>query len=84
MNVRFTKNGWSDYTHWAETGRKMLLRINRLVNEIIREPFVGIGKPEPLRGDKSGYWSRRIDDEHRLVYSVSEQTVTIVAARYHY
>ena len=84
MNIRFTKNGWIDYTHWAETDRKLLLRINRLINEIIREPFTGIGKPEPLRGDKSGYWSRRIDDEHRLVYSVSEQTVTVISARYHY
>lgn len=84
MNIHFTKNGWVDYIYWAEKDRKLSLRINRLINEITRDPFSGIGKPEPLRADKSGYWARRIDDEHRLVYSISERTVTIVAARYHY
>jgi toxin YoeB len=62
----------------------MALRIVRLIGDIQRDPFNGLGKPEPLKGDKSGYWSRRINDEHRLVYSVAGDTITIVQARYHY
>ena len=64
--------------------RKMAIRITRLISEIQRDPFAGIGKPEPLKGDLSGYWSRRIDDEHRLVYRANEQEVKILKARYHY
>ncbi|MGW4533889.1 Txe/YoeB family addiction module toxin [Nocardia sp. NPDC004340] len=84
MNITFTKNGWEDYQHWITADRKMFAKINRLIAEISRNPFEGIGKPEPLRADRSGYWSRRITDEHRLIYSVAGETITIVQARYHY
>ncbi|MFE3983328.1 Txe/YoeB family addiction module toxin [Nocardia tengchongensis] len=84
MNITFTKNGWEDYQHWIAADRKIFAKINRLIGEITRNPFEGIGKPEPLRADRSGYWSRRISDEHRLVYSVAGETITIVQARYHY
>lgn len=84
MNITFTKNGWEDYRHWIAADRKIFAKINRLIGEIARNPFEGIGKPEPLRADRSGYWSRRISDEHRLVYSVAGETITIVQARYHY
>ena len=84
MRVVFVKVAWEDYTHWVSTDRKVAIRINRLIDDIARDPFNGLGKPEPLRGDKSDFWSRRIDTEHRLVYSVSGETVTVVQARYHY
>lgn len=81
--IRFTKDGWEDYTSWAND-RKALLRINRLIEEAGRDPGVGTGKPERLSGDLSGYWSRRIDQEHRLVYTVQGDDLVIVQARYHY
>ncbi|MFG2600777.1 Txe/YoeB family addiction module toxin [Streptomyces sp. NPDC048462] len=84
MKLAFTSRGWDDYTFWSESARTMTRRINKLINDTLREPFVGIGKPEPLRGDLSGYWSRRIDDEHRLVYRATESELVIVQARYHY
>ncbi|NUS45349.1 MAG: Txe/YoeB family addiction module toxin [Mycobacteriaceae bacterium] len=84
MKVAFVKIGFEDLTHWINADRKIAIRITRLIEDIMRDPFNGLGKPEPLRGDKSGYWSRRIDSEHRLVYSVSGETITIVQARYHY
>ncbi|MEC3952945.1 Txe/YoeB family addiction module toxin [Nocardia sp. CDC153] len=84
MKVTFVKVAFEDFEHWVSTDRKMALRIIRLIGDIQRDPFDGLGKPEPLKGDKSGYWSRRINDEHRLVYSVSGDTITIVQARYHY
>ncbi|MGW4355763.1 Txe/YoeB family addiction module toxin [Nocardia sp. NPDC004582] len=84
MNITFTKNGWEDYQHWVTADRKMFTKINRLIAEVSRNPFEGIGKPEPLRADRSGYWSRRITDEHRLIYSVAGETIAIVHARYHY
>jgi toxin YoeB len=80
----FSEVGWEDYAFWAETDRKITKRINRLVKEIKREPFTGIGKPEPLKGPLSGWWSRRIDEEHRLVYRVREDVVEIAQARGHY
>ncbi len=84
MKLTFTLCGWADYTFWSESDRRMTRRINRLITDTLRDPFDGIGKPEPLRGDLSGYWSRRIDDEHRLVYRATESELVIVQARYHY
>lgn len=83
MKIAFTPNGWEDYTSWVDQ-RKVLLRINRLITEATRDPATGAGKPERLRGDLSGCWSRRIDQEHRLVYKVDGDTLIIIAARYHY
>ena len=84
MNLTFTPSGWSDYRWFQEHDRKLVKRINLLVREILRAPFEGIGKPEPLKGDLSGYWSRRINDEHRLVYTVKANDIVILACRYHY
>ncbi|QIS13276.1 Txe/YoeB family addiction module toxin [Nocardia arthritidis] len=84
MKITFAKVAWEDFEHWVKTDRKIALRIMRLIGDIERNPFEGLGKPEPLKGDKSGYWSRRIDDEHRLVYSVAGENITVVQARYHY
>lgn len=84
MKVTFAKVAFEDFEHWIASDRKMALRIVRLINDIDRDPFTGLGKPEPLKGDKSGYWSRRINDEHRLVYAVSGDSILIAQARYHY
>jgi toxin YoeB len=82
--IRFSSRGWEDYTSWADD-RKTLKRINRLINEAERDPTAGIGKPERLQGDLSGYWSRRIDQEHRLVYTVDKDgDIVIIQARRHY
>jgi toxin YoeB len=84
VKLSFTPRGWRDYEYWTETDRKMTRRINRLINDTLRDPFTGIGKPEPLRQQLAGYWSRRIDDEHRLVYKPMSDELIVVAARYHY
>jgi toxin YoeB len=88
MTVSFTSIGWDDYLFWQSTDESVLVKINELIKDISRDPFKGLGKPEPLRGNLSGYWSRRISDEHRLVYRVSgarpDQTVVIIQARFHY
>ncbi|QPP09223.1 Txe/YoeB family addiction module toxin [Streptomyces bathyalis] len=84
MKTVFTEHGWTDYVHWPETDRRMTKRINRLIEERKRDPFAGIGKPEPLKGDLSGYWSRRIDDERRLVYRARGDELIVAQARYHY
>ena len=84
MNLTFTPSGWSDYQWFQERERKLLKRINQLIQEVLRTPFDGIGKPEPLKGDLSGCWSRRINDEHRLVYTVNANDVVIIACRFHY
>lgn len=88
MNVRFAPGAWEDYLNWQGADQKILGRINDLIKEIRRTPFTGSGKPEPLRGPLQGYWSRRITQEHRLVYRVSgtgaDQAVTIIECRYHY
>lgn len=84
MNLLFTENGWDDYQYWVATDRAMVKRINRLLAEIQRTPTSGIGKPEALKHQLSGYWSRRITDEHRLVYAVDADHIIIVAARHHY
>lgn len=84
MKLIFSEHAWEDYLHWQQTDRKMLARINTLIREIQRRPFQGIGKPEPLRHGLAGYWSRRINDEHRLVYKVTEDALLIAQLRYHY
>lgn len=83
-SINFDSAAWVDFLHWLDSDRKTARRITRLIAEIQRAPFTGIGKPEPLKGDLSGYWSRRIDDEHRLVYRAGDNEVKIVKARYHY
>lgn len=84
MNVLFHKRGWEDYLHWQRADRKMLGRINRLIKECQRTPLKGAGKPEPLKGEFSGWWSRRIDREHRLVYRVRDGALEVAQCRYHY
>ena len=83
-NIVFHAQGWEDFTYWATADKKMLRRVLRLIEEARRTPFEGAGKPEALRRNLSGFWSRRIDDEHRLVYLVTTQEVIVIAARYHY
>lgn len=80
----FSEHAWEDYLYWQRTDRKILDRINQLVNEIQRSPFKGIGKPEPLKHGLSGYWSRRISDEHRIVYKVEKKSMLLAQLRYHY
>lgn len=84
MNLTFTPSAWNDYQWFLQRDRKLLKRINQLIEDTLRTPFEGIGKPEPLKGDLSGYWSRRINDEHRLVYTVKSGALIIIACRYHY
>jgi len=84
VKLVFAENAWEDYLHWQKTDRKVVLRTNALVRDIQRDPFHGIGKPEQLRHALSGYWSRRITDEHRIVYRVEDDTVLIAQLRYHY
>lgn len=84
MKVTFSARAWEQYTYWATADPKMLRRINRLIKEVQRTPFEGAGKPEPLKGNLSGWWSRRITDEHRLVYRALDDGVEIAQARYHY
>lgn len=84
MNVTFSKNAWEDYTLWLTEDKKMLKKINDLIKDIQRTPFEGRGKPEPLKYELSGYWSRRIDREHRLVYQVSGSEILIYSCKYHY
>ena len=84
MKVVFADRGWEDFTYWVEHDRKIASRIVRLIKDIEREPFEGLGKPEPLRHDLTGFWSRRITDEHRLVYAVDTQRLLIAQARYHH
>lgn len=81
--IRFTRDGWQDYTSWSDQPR-MLQRINRMIVEASRDPSVGIGRPEALRGDLSGCWSRRITHEHRLVYVVVGDDLVVLQARHHY
>ena len=83
-NVAFTKDAFSEYNHWFTTDIKLVSRIQELIRDIDRDPFKGIGKPEPLKGNWAGYWSRRIDQEHRLVYKVSETQILIVKCKGHY
>ena len=84
MKLIFADEAWEDYLLWQKQDKRMVERINKLIAEIKREPFTGIGKPEPLKHALAGYWSRRINDEHRLVYTVKTSDVIIIACRYHY
>ena len=84
MKLIFSEHAWEDYLYWQRTDRKILQRINTLIREIQRAPFEGIGKPEPLKHGLSGYWSRRITDEHRIVYKVEADSLFIAQLRYHY
>lgn len=88
MKIAFTPDGWSDFVYWIDTDRKKLNRVIRLIKETSRNPFAGLGEPEPLRHELAGWWSRRIDKEHRLVYRIatrdSEQVLEIAQCRYHY
>ena len=82
--LTWTKEAWSDYVYWQTQDRKTIKRINKLIIDTQRSPFSGIGKPEPLKENLSGFWSRRIDDTNRLVYAVDDNCLTIISCRYHY
>lgn len=82
--IVFEGNAFQDFTEWATLDKKLYKRIIDLIKDIAREPFSGLGKPEPLKHELKGYWSRRINDEHRLVYKVSNEDITIVSCKYHY
>ena len=84
MRLIFSEHAWEDYLYWQRTDRKVLDRINKLIREIQRTPFEGTGKPEPLKHGLSGYWSRRINDEHRIVYKVELDSILIAQLRHHY
>jgi toxin YoeB len=82
--LAWVENAWLDYLYWQGQDKKTLKRINKLIAESMREPFEGIGKPEPLRENLAGFWSRRIDDTNRLIYAVEDEYLTIISCRYHY
>lgn len=84
MNKLFSDEGWEDLIKWYKIDRKIYKRIFQLVDDIERDPFDGIGKPEPLKENLSGYWSRRINEEHRLIYRVTEDSIIIIQCMYHY
>ncbi len=84
MKLIFSENAWKDYLYWQHTDKKTLKRINTLIRDIQRVPYEGIGKPEPLKHGLSGYWSRRINNEHRIVYQAENDAVLIAQLRYHY
>jgi toxin YoeB len=84
VKLLFAEAAWEDCLHWLHTDKRMLERINKLIREVQREPYVGVGKPEPLKHALAGYWSRRINDEHRMVYRVQDDVLWIAQLRYHY
>lgn len=84
MKIVWSENSWSDYLYWQNTDKQLLKKINRLIKDIQRNPFDGIGKPEPLKHQFSGFWSRRITDEHRLIYEIKDNSIAIASCRYHY
>ena len=84
MDIAFLEDAWEDYLYWQKFDKNILKRINILIKEIQREPFNGIGKPEPLKFDMAGCWSRRITEEHRLVYKINDHRLIILQCRYHY
>lgn len=84
MKITFTAEAWGDYLFWQQHDKAIIKRINELIKNVQQTPFSGIGKPEPLRYELRGMWSRRIDHEHRLVYQVRDDTLVIIAARFHY
>jgi len=82
--IAFHQNAFEQYTEWAKTDKKLFERLHRMISETAKNPFDGIGKPEPLKADLKGYWSRRINNEHRLVYKVTEDQIIIIGCKYHY
>lgn len=84
MKLVFSDEAWEDYLYWQKQDRKMVERINKLIQEVKRDPFSGVGKPEPLKHALAGFWSRRITDEHRMVYRVEGGSLQIAQLRYHY
>jgi len=82
--IRFVPDAWNAYLYWHDQDKKTLKRINLLITAAARDPFAGIGKPEPLRGELSGYWSRRIDEANRLVYRATDAELVVIACRFHY
>lgn len=84
MELVWQTNAWEDYLFWQKQDKKVLERVNELMKDSLRSPFKGIGKPEPLKGNYGGCWSRRITDEHRLIYKVKEDRLHILQCRYHY
>ncbi len=84
MKLVFSEQAWEDYLYWQATDAKLSARLNGLIKECLRTPFSGTGKPEPLRGALSGWWSRRLTQEHRLVYRVADEALQIAQCRYHY
>lgn len=82
--LAWTKESWSDYLYWQTQDKKTLKRINKLISDTQRSPYMGIGKPEPLKENLAGFWSRRIDENNRLVYAVDKNQLTIISCRYHY
>lgn len=83
-NLTWTQEAWCDYVYWQTQDKKTLKRINKVILDTLRSPFAGIGKPEPLKENLSGFWSRRIDESNRLVYAVDKNQITIISCRYHY
>lgn len=83
-NLQFTDECWNDYNYWQGQDKRTLKRINSLIKDAQRDPFGGIGKPEPLKENLSGFWSRRVDETHRLVYEADDAVLTIISCRYHY
>jgi len=84
VKIIFSKNAWEDYLYWQRIDKKTVQKINKLIKEIQRSPFTGTGNPEPLKYDLAGFWSRRIDREHRFVYKTFENEIFIYACRFHY
>jgi toxin YoeB len=84
MNLLFTDEAWEDYLYWQKFDKKILQKVNSLIKEIKRTPFEGTGKPEPLKFELSGCWSRRINHEHRLVYEITDTSINIISCRFHY
>ncbi|EAO2684388.1 TPA_asm: Txe/YoeB family addiction module toxin [Salmonella enterica subsp. salamae serovar 60:g,m,t:z6] len=84
MKLTWSEEAWEDYLYWQETDKRMVKKINELIKDIRRTPFEGKGKPEPLKYNLSGFWSRRITEEHRLVYALTDDALLIAACRYHY
>ena len=80
----WSQKAWDDYLYWQQQDKKFLKRINKLITETLREPFSGTSKPEPLKGNWQGYWSKRINEEHRLIYQATDKQLTIAACRFHY
>lgn len=84
MKLVFSEQAWDDYLYWQKTDKRLLQRVNQLIREMQRTPFEGVGKPEPLKHALAGYWSRRITEEHRIVYKVADDSLLIAQIRYHY